>query len=173
MINQVLKTNRILRTIDQLTPDRILLIGVIALVLSSIVFCAGVLLPLDHSIKQSQDVQVTLQSEVNTLKDYLQSLQSQAVKQSQIPETVEYLRKYFILKGLSIEEILIPSLSVPKRQSISPVVLKVTAIGEREALLGAVSDLQNNPTYPFMIQDLTIQQQRAQINIKLLAHDQP
>jgi len=114
----------------------------------------------------------------NTLACELQNLQRQQSEVqnkirlfSDLPQTAELLHHSFLHHAVEIEEIYVAGNASSRQAGLNPIVVRVTATGNRNSLLDAVNDVQTNSGYLCLLQDIDIQQERAVINFKLLTQD--
>lgn len=162
-----------LRIIDSLSRGKIAAICLLAFLFLAAFFYFALIVPLDKQREESVLQKDALACELQNLQRQQTEVQNKLKLFSDLPQTAELLHLSFLHNAVEIEEIYVAGDASPRQAGLNPIVIKVTAAGDRSSLLEAINEVQINSSYLCLLQDMDINQGRAVINFKLLTQDKP
>jgi hypothetical protein len=162
------RTGRLEKVLDNYTHKRIIMMGLISILFLGIILHLVLIVPISQKIEDSREVRTSLEQKIEALESEQTERMKAIPRGSELPDILNYLRECFWANSLTVEEILLNQLSSESKGVFSEVAIKVTVVGERIMVLQAVTETLNFNRYPFLIQELDINNNRSVINYMIL-----
>lgn len=156
------------KLLDRISQGKLILWGFISIFLFCGVLSLTLIMPLNQRIEESLDTRTSLEQEIRRIESE-QAARSKIIPQSSdLPEVLDKLQEIYLTNALIVEEVLINQLPSASNASFDQSVIRLTIGGERSMVLKAVTETLTLSRYPFSIQELEINEQKAVIHLNIM-----
>lgn len=168
MLRELLTTSgRLEKFLDKITREKLILWGFISIFSLCVFLSLTLMIPLTKGVEESLGTRTSLEQEIKRIESEQAARAETIPRGSELPEVVGHLQDIYLANDLAVEEILINQLPSASNGSFDESLIKLTVGGERLMILQAIMETLNLSKYPFLIQELEINDQKAVIHLKI------
>lgn len=158
---------RLGKVIDKFTEKEIIYLSLLSILAVNLILYLCVILPMSNQLDRSMiESDIYLQN-IRSIESKNQKMDKVALRSLELADSLSLLRTIYASHSLEVEEILISQLPT-ESSGFGQAAVKVTILGDKGKVLQALAETQTIINFPYLVQEINIDGQRAIIDYKIL-----
>lgn len=162
------RRNEFGKILDCVTRTKIILIGVSATIIFSILSYLIFLVPLNARVENGQEQITHYKQSINSIQKEQSAYLRDVPLSTELPKLLSSLRVSLETDSLVVEEMLLNQHSIESDGELSEALIKCRVTGEGEMILQAMADFIRGDCYPYIVQEIDLKDKQGLIDLKIL-----